>query len=69
MLSKTFGSVGDTSGPWITFAEANEMKLGHRGLDMFTVKATVNMIRVENALYKSCPNDTCKKKVIVISVL
>ncbi|KOC64699.1 Replication protein A 70 kDa DNA-binding subunit [Habropoda laboriosa] len=62
-LSKALGG-GGGSGPWITFGEAREMELGFKGIDIYTVKATVNMIRIENALYKACPTETCKKKLI-----
>ncbi|XP_076637806.1 replication protein A 70 [Colletes latitarsis] len=63
-LSRTFGSDGGAGGPWITFVEAKQMNLGKNGSDVYTVKATVNMIRVENSIYKSCPTENCKKKLI-----
>ncbi|CAK9822669.1 Replication protein A 70 kDa DNA-binding subunit [Anthophora retusa] len=63
-LSRALGGGGGASGPWITFGEAREMELGFKGPDMYTVKATVNMIRIENSLYKACPTESCKKKLI-----
>ena len=63
-VSRAFGGAGNTSGPLITFKEAADLELGHRGTDMYVIKATVNMIRIENALYKSCPSEGCKKKLI-----
>ncbi|KZC11216.1 Replication protein A 70 kDa DNA-binding subunit [Dufourea novaeangliae] len=63
-VSRTLGSGGGASGPLLTFKEAKDMELGFKGTEMYTVKATVNMIRIENALYKSCPSENCKKKLI-----
>ncbi|XP_076656555.1 replication protein A 70 [Halictus rubicundus] len=64
-LSRALGGAGGgAGGPWITFKEAKDQELGLKGPDVYTVKATVNMIRTENALYKSCPTDSCKKKLI-----
>lgn len=56
------------NGPLITFKEATDLGLGHKVADMYTVKATVNMIRIENALYKACPSENCKKKVIYLVI-
>ncbi|XP_034177571.1 replication protein A 70 [Osmia lignaria lignaria] len=63
-VSRAFGGANNTSGPLITFKEATDLELGHRGTDMYVIKATVNMIRIENALYKACPSEGCKKKLI-----
>ncbi|XP_076284159.1 replication protein A 70 [Lasioglossum baleicum] len=63
-LSRALGGAGGASGPWLTFKEAKDQELGSKGTDIYTVKATVNMIRIENALYKACPSDSCKKKLI-----
>ncbi|XP_017888998.1 replication protein A 70 kDa DNA-binding subunit [Ceratina calcarata] len=65
-LSKTMGAGAvDMSGPFTTFAEAKKKELGFHGhAEMFTVKATVQLIRAENAIYKSCPSEGCKKKLI-----
>ncbi|XP_076667304.1 replication protein A 70 isoform X2 [Andrena cerasifolii] len=63
-ISKGVGGAGGASGPWLTFKETKDMELGFRGPDMYTIKATVSLIRIENSLYKSCPSDTCKKKLI-----
>ncbi|XP_076234444.1 replication protein A 70 [Calliopsis andreniformis] len=63
-ISRALGGAGGAGGPWLTFKEAKDMELGFKGPEMYTVKATVNMIRIENALYKSCPSEACKKKLI-----
>ncbi|XP_077271809.1 replication protein A 70 kDa DNA-binding subunit-like [Temnothorax americanus] len=64
-LSRAGGS-GDFNAPLCTFQEATEARLGEKMdfPDSFTVVAIVNMIRVENAIYKACPVDGCKKKLI-----
>ncbi|EGI59093.1 PREDICTED: replication protein A 70 kDa DNA-binding subunit [Acromyrmex echinatior] len=64
-LSKTGGG-GDFNAPLYTFEEATEARLGEKMnlADSFTVVATINMIRVENAIYKACPVESCKKKLI-----
>ncbi|XP_078035278.1 replication protein A 70 [Augochlora pura] len=62
-LSKTFGG-SDETGPWVTFEEAKLNNVGLRGAEVYTAKAIVNMIRVENSIYKSCPADNCKKKLV-----
>jgi len=58
-------SGGDFNAPLYTFQEATEARLGEKMnlADSFTVVATINMIRVENAIYKACPVESCKKKV------
>ncbi|CAL7949670.1 unnamed protein product [Xylocopa violacea] len=63
-ISRGLGGGGGASGPWLTFKEARDMELGFNGPEIYTVKATVNMIRTENSLYKACPTDACKKKLI-----
>ncbi|XP_024879598.1 replication protein A 70 kDa DNA-binding subunit-like [Temnothorax curvispinosus] len=64
-LSRAGGS-GDFNAPLCTFQEATEARLGEKMNlpDSFTVVAIVNMIRMENAIYKACPVDGCKKKLI-----
>ena len=53
------------NGPWATFKEAEENRFGHADCpNTFIVKATVNLIKSENALYKSCPSEGCKKKIV-----
>lgn len=53
------------NGPWCTFKEVAEQRFGHPDMpNVFVTKATVNLIRAENALYKACPAEGCKKKVI-----
>ncbi|XP_029174342.1 replication protein A 70 kDa DNA-binding subunit-like [Nylanderia fulva] len=64
-LSKAGGS-GDFNAPLYTFQEATEARLGEKLnlADAFTVVATINLIRVENSIYKACPVESCKKKLI-----
>ncbi|KMQ93699.1 replication protein a 70 kda dna-binding subunit [Lasius niger] len=63
-LSKAGG--GDFNAPLYTFQEATEARLGEKLnlADAFTVVATINLIRVENSIYKACPIESCKKKLI-----
>jgi replication factor A1 len=64
-LSKSIGGGGVMNGPWLTFKEVERQRFGHQDKpNMFIIKATVNLMRAENALYKSCPAEGCKKKVI-----
>jgi len=64
-LSRAVGS-GDFNAPLCTFEEATEARYGEKldQQDSFSVMATINMIRVENSIYKACPVDSCKKKLI-----
>lgn len=59
------GGSGNSNAPLYTFQEVTEARLGEKMnlTDMFTVMATINLIRVENSLYKACPVESCKKKV------
>lgn len=63
-LSKQGGG-GDFSAPLHTFKEVSDARLGDKLniADSYTVVATINLIRVENSLYKACPVEGCKKKV------
>lgn len=59
------GGGGMLNGPWATFKEAEQQRFGHHEMpNTFIAKATVNLIRAENTLYKACPSEGCKKKVI-----
>ncbi|XP_001604531.1 replication protein A 70 kDa DNA-binding subunit [Nasonia vitripennis] len=63
-LSRTSND-GGINGSLLTFSEVDENKLGHPHMPcVYTTKATVNLIKAENALYKSCPSENCKKKVV-----
>lgn len=64
-LSRTFETMIET-GSWVTLAEAKENNLGEKGVSVYTVKATISMLRSESALYKACPSENCKKKVIIV---
>lgn len=63
-LSKGGGN-SDFNAPLYTFQEVTEARLGEKMnlADLFTVVATINLIRVENSIYKACPVESCKKKV------
>ncbi|XP_058805155.1 replication protein A 70 kDa DNA-binding subunit-like [Phymastichus coffea] len=64
-ISKVSADGGSMNGPWSTFKEAEEQRFGHADQpNQFITKATVNLIRSENALYKACPTEGCKKKVV-----
>lgn len=65
-LSKSVGS--DFNTPLYTFREMTEARLGERLdlADSYRVVATINLIRVENSIYKACPIDSCRKKVSYI---
>lgn len=63
-LSRPLGG-GGGDGPLLTFREVEENKIGYPDMPaVFSTKASVNLIKAENALYKSCPSENCKKKVI-----
>ncbi|KAM0735637.1 Replication protein A 70 kDa DNA-binding subunit [Formica fusca] len=59
-------NAGDFNVPLYTFQEATETRLGERLnlADSYKVVATINLIRMENSIYKACPIDICKKKLI-----
>lgn len=63
-LSKQGG--GDFSAPLCTFKEVSDARLGDKLniADTYSVVATINLIRVENSVYKACPTEGCKKKLI-----
>lgn len=63
-LSRPCG--GDFNTPLYTFQELSEARLGEKLniADSYKVVATINFIRVENSIYKACPLDSCRKKLI-----
>ncbi|GAB1863336.1 Replication protein A subunit [Camponotus japonicus] len=63
-LSRSSG--GDFNTPLYTFREMTEARLGEKlnCTDSYKVVATINLIRVENSIYKACPIDSCRKKLI-----
>ncbi|XP_014477578.1 PREDICTED: replication protein A 70 kDa DNA-binding subunit [Dinoponera quadriceps] len=65
-LSRAGGGGGDVNAPLYTFQEVTDAKLGERmnAADVFSVVATINIIRVENSIYKACPVESCKKKLV-----
>ncbi|KAH0947912.1 hypothetical protein HN011_011695 [Eciton burchellii] len=60
------GGGGDFNSPLYSFQEATEARLGEKLnlADSYSVVATINTIRVENSIYKACPVESCKKKLI-----
>ncbi|EFA12891.1 replication protein A 70 kDa DNA-binding subunit [Tribolium castaneum] len=64
-LSERVGGVGSFQTAWMSLKEVQDKGLGHseKG-DYFQVKATILLVRSENALYKACPTDDCNKKVV-----
>lgn len=63
-LSERTGS-GSFNTTWMCLKEVQDKQLGQseRG-DYFQTKATILLVRSENALYKACPTDDCNKKVL-----
>ncbi|KAF2878996.1 hypothetical protein ILUMI_27178 [Ignelater luminosus] len=58
-------SIGGSQTQWLNLKEAQNLSSedAEKGV-YFQTKATVIMFRSENCLYKSCPVDDCKKKVV-----
>lgn len=50
---------------WINIKDVQEMGMGQgeKG-DYFQVKGTVLLYRSENGIYKACPKEDCKKKIV-----
>lgn len=62
-LSKSAG--GDMNAPWLTIQEAKELQYGQPGQpNTYIVHASISAIRAANCIYKACPNEGCKKKVV-----
>ena len=61
-LSKSAG--GDMNAPWLTIQETKDLQYGQPGApNTYMAKVNVSLVRAANCLYKSCPNEGCKKKV------
>lgn len=65
-LNISSGWVGGSSQTqWINVFDVNEMDLGHgEKADYFQVLGTILLYRSENGIYKACPKEDCKKKVV-----
>ncbi|KAL2714488.1 replication protein A 70 kDa DNA-binding subunit [Vespula squamosa] len=64
-LSANNARGGGMNGTWLTIKEAqNITNSSDSGFNIFIAKLTVNLIRAENVVYKSCPADGCNKKMI-----
>nr|CAD7459617.1 unnamed protein product [Timema tahoe] len=58
------GGVG-FDGNWMSFKEVHDAQLGGGDKpDYFNCKATVLLVRSENATYRACPQVDCNKKVV-----
>nr|CAD7264523.1 unnamed protein product [Timema shepardi] len=58
------GGVG-VDGNWMSFKEVHDAQLGGgEKPDYFNCKATVLLVRSENATYRACPQGDCNKKVV-----
>ena len=56
---------GGMTGPLMTIAEAIKLCAELTdGTQNYIVKGVISLIRKDNALYKSCPTEGCKKKVV-----
>lgn len=59
------GGGGNYAAEWLTFHEAKLKNLGNGDkADYFQIKGIISLIRSANIVYKACPQDPCKKKVI-----
>lgn len=63
-ISARSGAGGGMDNSLITLKEARDRNLGSSGNDYYNCKASVIMIKSENALYNACPAENCNKKVI-----
>lgn len=56
---------GNFQTDWRTFGEVRSLGLGRSETgDFYQTMATVLLAKSERAVYKSCPNTDCKKKII-----
>ncbi|KAE8751185.1 hypothetical protein FOCC_FOCC002013 [Frankliniella occidentalis] len=63
--NRTGGGSGGNDGILLTLKEAREQNLGSNGKpDYFSCKASIIMIKTENAMYNACPGENCNKKVL-----
>lgn len=63
--AQTGGGAGNIAAEWLTFHEAKLKNLGNGDKpDYFQIKGTISLIRNTNLVYKACPQENCKKKVV-----
>lgn len=63
-ISRTTGG-GGVAGTWLSFKEAADQRYGHHDRpNAYINKATITLVMNKNAIYKSCPTEGCKKKVL-----
>ncbi|EFA09711.2 replication protein A 70 kDa DNA-binding subunit [Tribolium castaneum] len=54
---------GYGSTPWLTFKEARQQTISEKPL-YYQTFGTILLVRLDRAVYKSCPNADCQKKVL-----
>ncbi|XP_033230461.1 replication protein A 70 kDa DNA-binding subunit-like isoform X2 [Belonocnema kinseyi] len=64
LLSTPSASSSNANCPWLTLRQVKDLNIGSPGNpNMFLTKATVNLIRDRNCIYRACPTEGCKKKL------
>ncbi|GAB0090580.1 Replication protein A 70 kDa DNA-binding subunit [Sergentomyia squamirostris] len=64
-VSARTGGASNIKTDWITFHEAKIRNLGMGDApEYFQTKAIVHLVRLNNCVYKSCPQAECNKKII-----
>ncbi|XP_059611665.1 replication protein A 70 kDa DNA-binding subunit [Phlebotomus argentipes] len=64
-VSTRIGGAAGIKTEWVTFHEAKVRSLGMGDApDYFQTKAIVHLVRMSSAVYKSCPQGDCNKKVV-----
>ncbi|XP_043470940.1 replication protein A 70 kDa DNA-binding subunit-like [Leptopilina heterotoma] len=62
-ISRSAG--GDMNAPWITIQDSKDSQFGYPGQpNTYLVKACISAVKGSNSIYKACPNEGCKKKVV-----
>lgn len=56
--------IGNLQTQWLSFKEVADQNVGHSEIGYFQNKATILLFRSENCLYKACPVEECKRKII-----
>lgn len=64
-VSARVGGGGNMSTEWMSFFDVRARNLGNGDKpDYFQAKATIQMVRGQNAIYKACSTPECNKKVV-----
>lgn len=62
-ISRSAG--GDMNAPWITIQDSKDLQFGYpEKSNTYLVKACISAVKGSNSIYKACPNEGCKKKVV-----